>query len=207
MSSPEDRPGSWRAEPESAPASGGHVSPSLQPDPSGLDPLVSDWRSPGYPSEEGDRLERLHSLTDPAPEPPRRAEWPTTLERPTPRRSKATRRVRRTVRTIDPLSVLKLSLFFYAVFLVLWLLFVALLYAIADSRGLFDTIEGIVGPEGFVLWERVEISLFGVEKWAFAIGLTFAVLGSLVNAFLAFLYNVGADLLGGVEATFVERDA
>jgi hypothetical protein len=32
------------------------------------------------------------------------------------------------------------------------------------------------------------------------------VVGSIVNVFLAFLYNVGSDLVGGVEMTFVERD-
>jgi hypothetical protein len=30
--------------------------------------------------------------------------------------------------------------------------------------------------------------------------------GALANTFLAFLYNFGADTVGGVEVTFVERD-
>jgi hypothetical protein len=30
--------------------------------------------------------------------------------------------------------------------------------------------------------------------------------GSIINAFLAFLYNLAADIFGGLEMTFVERD-
>jgi hypothetical protein len=50
------------------------------------------------------------------------------------------------------------------------------------------------------------ITLGLVEKWAFLIGFTLVVVGSLMNTFLAFLYNVGADILGGLDLTFVERD-
>lgn len=100
--------------------------------------------------------------------------------------------------------MLKLSLFFYACFLVLWLVFVAIAYFIVEAMGVFETIEEI--GRNFVLWENVNISLFLVEKWAFLIGLTMAVIGALVNAFLAFLYNVGADFVGGLELTFSERD-
>jgi hypothetical protein len=114
------------------------------------------------------------------------------------------RRVKRTIKRIDPISVLKLSLFFYAAFLLLWLSAVAVLYAVVDSFGLFDTIEKF--GRGFVLFEEVNITLGLVEKWAFLIGLTLVVLGSFVNLVLAFLYNIAADLLGGVDITFSERD-
>lgn len=114
------------------------------------------------------------------------------------------RRVKRTIKRIDPISVLKLSLFFYAVFLVLWLVAVAVLYLFVDSLGMFDTIEKF--GQGFVLFDEVNITLGLVEKWALLIGLTLVVLGSLVNLVLAFLYNVAADLLGGVDITFSERE-
>lgn len=115
------------------------------------------------------------------------------------------RRMKRTLRHVDPISILKLSLFFYACFLVIWLIFVAILYSILDSMGLFNELETILGPDGFVLTD-FEISLSTVERWAFLIGATFVVVGSIVNVFIAFLYNVAADLVGGVEMTFVERD-
>ena len=132
----------------------------------------------------------------PAPAPPTR--------RRAVRRRPAIRRVKRTLRHVDPLSVLKLSLFYYGIFLVVWLAFVAMVYWVVASMGVFDAIERF--GQGLVLWDEVNITLFFVERWALAIGLFFLVLASLINVFLAFLYNVGADLVGGVEMTFVERD-
>jgi hypothetical protein len=134
--------------------------------------------------------------------PPRRRTPPPTRQRP--RRVKQVRRVRRTLRHIDPLSVLKVSLMFYGCFLILWMVFAAILYWVLQAAGLFDTIEGIrtsLAVEGS--WD---ISLSFVEKWAFFIGLTAAIVMSLVNLFLAFLYNVVADVIGGIDMTFVERD-
>jgi hypothetical protein len=117
------------------------------------------------------------------------------------------RRVKRTLHHVDPLSILKISMFFYACGLVVWLVFVALLYSLLDSMGLFREIENILGPDGFVATQtQVEITLFTIERWAFLLGLTFLVIGSLANVFIAFLYNVAADKVGGVEMTFVERD-
>lgn len=115
------------------------------------------------------------------------------------------RRVRRTVRHVDPFSVLKLSAFFYAIFVLVWLGFVALVYSFLESMGLFDMLEDL--GQGLVLWDEVNISLGVVEKWALFAGVVLAVVGTLVNVILAVLYNVAADLMGGIELTFVERDA
>lgn len=122
----------------------------------------------------------------------------------TPRPRASLRRVKRTLKHVDPLSVLKLSLFYYAVFLIVWLGIVAVIYSLLSTMGAFDTIEEI--GRVFTLWDRIDITLFVVERWAFLIGLTLVVLASLINLCLAFLYNLGADLVGGVEVTFVERD-
>lgn len=116
-----------------------------------------------------------------------------------------TRRVRRTIKRVDPWSVLKLSLFYYSIFLVFWLIFVAIVYNIIEGMGLFDAIESF--GEGFALdWGEIDISLMFVERWAFFIGIMAIAIGSLINAFLAFLYNLGSDLVGGLEMTFSERD-
>jgi hypothetical protein len=107
---------------------------------------------------------------------------------------------------VDPMSVLKLSLFLYVCFLILWMIFVAFLYSALSAMGVFELIERI--GVAFVIpgWEQSSISLFLIEKWAFLIGLAFAVMASLVNVFLAFLYNLAADTVGGAEMIFVERE-
>jgi hypothetical protein len=120
------------------------------------------------------------------------------------RRRVPIRRVKRTIHHVNPFSVLKLSLFFYAAFLILWLLFVAMVYWILSSLGLFEWIEDF--NTGMVIWDRVDISLWMVERWALLIGIVMVIVGALANTFLAFLYNFGADTVGGVEVTFVERD-
>jgi hypothetical protein len=122
----------------------------------------------------------------------------------TRRRRVPVRRVKRQLKHIDPLTVLKLSGFYWAVFLVIWLGFVALVYSVLDGAGLFASIEKFTRA---VELGKPDISLGLVEKWAFVIGIAFALFTTLVNVFLAFLYNVAADLIGGLELTFVERDS
>ena len=120
------------------------------------------------------------------------------------RRVKPIRRVKRTLRHVDPMTALKVSLLFYACFLILWLVLVAILYGILKGAGLFSFIEDL--RSAFVVEGEWQITLWFVEKWAFLIGVTFAVLASLFNLFIAFLYNFTADVVGGIELTFVERD-
>lgn len=129
---------------------------------------------------------------------PARASYAGRRSRPT------TRRVRRTLRHVDPLSVLKLSLFYYGCFLLLWLVIVAVLYGVLSAAGLFERIEEL--GRALVLWDEVQITLWFVERWAFFIGLVLGLVASIVNVFLAFLYNLAADVVGGAEFTFVERD-
>jgi hypothetical protein len=160
----------------------------------GYDPLSDPLPSEVAAAARRTEATRTEVISHSRPEPPKgRA-----------RRRIATRRLKRTLRHVDPVSILKLSLFFYAIFLVIWLIVVAIIYSLLESAGLFDTIENF--SQGFALELDSDISLLLVERWAFLIGLTFVVVGSLVNVFIAFLYNVAADTVGGVEMTFVERD-
>ena len=198
MSSREGR-GGYTPEPGTGSASGGHLPPETHGSGSIYDPLNAPLPSEveaqrrAAESSRTDVIPREHDHVEPAPTPSRGR-----------RRRPGLRRVRRTIKYIDPLSVLKLSLFYYSCFLVVWLVIVAVLYSILESMGLFNTLEDV--STGFALGWEVNISLFFVEKWAFFIGLVLVIVGSLVNLVLAFLYNVGSDLVGGVEMTFVERD-
>ena len=196
MSSREERPSSWRSDPEATPASGGHLAPDITSAGSPYDPLNAPLPSE---LERMERQRRERTEVIPRSAPPRPVP-------PTRRTRAVARRVKRTLRHVDPLSVLKLSMFFYACMLVLWLIFVAFLFWIVNSMGLFDSIEKFGSGMALEGWDDLNIDLFYVEKWAFLIGFTFFVVGSLINTFLAFLYNVGADVIGGLDLTFVERD-
>lgn len=176
MAPSEDRP-SWPTESESS-ATGGHLSPDTS----------DSYRGSSEARSRTDVIPRAGSSESTG----------------RGRKRVGLRRVKRTVRKVDPLSVLKLSLFFYAIFLVVWLLFVAVAYSMLESMGLFNTIEDLADAFA-VNWDS-NISLFAVERWAFLIGLTLVVLGAIVNVLLSFLYNIASDLVGGLEMTFSERD-
>ena len=119
----------------------------------------------------------------------------------------AARRVKRALRHVDPISVLKLSLIFYACLLVVVLVLVAIVYSWLDGMGLFDAIEDIArGSEFLNKGESLGVTLWAVERWAFLIGLALGLVASLTNVVLAVLYNAAADLVGGLGMTFVERD-
>jgi hypothetical protein len=130
------------------------------------------------------------------------------VDRPRPagpvRRRVGVRRVKRTIHHVTPFSVLKLSLFFYAAFLILWLVFVAIVYWLLSNAGFFEAVDDF--RRSAVLWEDVDLSFWTFQRWALIVGVIMAIAGSLFNTFLAFLYNFGADTVGGVEVTFVERD-
>jgi hypothetical protein len=119
----------------------------------------------------------------------------------------AARRVKRTLRHVDPITVLKLSLIFYACLIVVGLVSVAIVYSWLDGIGLFKAIEDIArGSEFLNKGESLGVTLWVVERWTFLIGLALGLVASLANVFLAVLYNVAADLVGGLGMTFVERD-
>jgi hypothetical protein len=221
LSSRDEGSGRWRAEPGSASsASGGHLSSEQPAGGSSLfevldEPLPSErarksGRAEAPPPRKKSTRRSEAAATEAIPAtaniPPddefiaTRASGP----RKNVRRRPALRRVKRSIRHVDPFSVLKLSLFFYACFLVLWLIFVAIVYSVLNSMGLFDAIEKF--GRGLVLWEEVNLTLGFVERWALLVGFVFGVVASLINVVLAVLYNVGADLFGGLELTFQERD-
>ncbi|MEA2459952.1 MAG: hypothetical protein QOH90_129 [Actinomycetota bacterium] len=208
----------WGTGADPASATGGHLSPEIDVTGPLYDPLTSPLPDESPRAPDGwERVEPQRRPVDgPRPRPDdTEALPPRPVRRPPPERAgvrtarprgrTALRRVKRTLRHVDPLSVLKVSLIFYACLLVIWLVLVAIFYSFLNSLGLFDQVNDIA--KGLVLGKgKFEITLGTVEKWAFLVGIAFAVLGSIANTFLAFLYNVIADAVGGVQMTFVERD-
>lgn len=155
-------------------------------------------------SDRGSMIGPRRMRRTPSDDAHRRTEPQTEVARTRVRKPGAARRVRRTIRHIDPLSVLKVSLIVYAVMLIVWLLFVAIFYSFLDGLGLFDTINSAL--KGFA-YDEVNVTLGVVEKWAFIAGLVVMIGGAILNVFLAIIYNIISRTLGGIEVTFVERES
>jgi hypothetical protein len=118
------------------------------------------------------------------------------------------RRARLQVKRVDPWSVMK---FAFAVSIVLFIVGVvatALLYIVLDSLGVFDTINDTV--TNFTNTDAggvsVGISAKAVIGGSAVLGAVNMVLFTALATLAAFIYNVCADLVGGIELTLAERD-
>jgi len=101
--------------------------------------------------------------------------------------------------------VLKFSLLFYFCLLLIMLLGSAIIFAILKSFGVIANIEKLVrdlASDGTTF----TISGGSIFRWLFLFGLLGAVVASAMTVFLAFLYNLIADVVGGIEVTVAERE-
>jgi hypothetical protein len=130
---------------------------------------------------------------------------PSALRRP----GRGPRRANLQIKRFDPWSVLKLSLVLSVALFFVWMVAVGILYAVLDGMGVWDNLNGISdellqgstdgGGEPLISAGRV----FGV---AAIIGAVNIVLFSALATVGAFIYNVSADLAGGLEVTLAERE-
>jgi hypothetical protein len=154
------------------------------------------------------------------PVPPEHA-WSSTIVR-APAQARLPRRgIRRTrveVRRVGPLSVLKFSLIFYfCVFLVIYLA-LAIIWAILSASGVIESLEELLGtifPSGKGLSptqqvstgrpQPIAIDTGQVFTWLFFAGCVGVAVWSLINVFVAVMYNLISDIVGGVEVTLADR--
>ena len=108
------------------------------------------------------------------------------------------------IRKIDPWTVLRFSVLFYASMLVVFLVAGTLLWAAASGVGVIDNIEKFV-RELFAL-ESFRISGFKLFTSSVVGGLVLVLLGTGINVLMAVVYNLTADIVGGVEVTMLEDD-
>jgi hypothetical protein len=121
---------------------------------------------------------------------------------------RGSRRARLHLKRIDPWSVMKFS---FAVSLVLFIVIViatAVLYVALDTMGVFEAVNKAIGqvdPNGSSSGV-IKISATGVLLAAVLIGGINTVLFTALATLGAFIYNVCADLVGGIELTLAEKD-
>ncbi len=131
---------------------------------------------------------------------------PTALRRP----GRGPRRASLQIKRFDPWSVLKLSLVLGVALFFVWLVAVGVLYTVLDGMGVWDKLNGtyssLVGGEGADAPADPLISVGRVFGIAAILGAINIVLISALATVSAFIYNVSADLAGGLEVTLSERE-
>jgi len=123
-------------------------------------------------------------------------------------RSRPPRQAALQLKRLDPWSVLKLGLVLAVVLFFIWLVAVGVLYGVLDGMGVWDRLNGTYAdlvsgesPGGSPL-----ISAGRVFGFAAVIGAINSLLFAVAVTVGAFVYNVSADLVGGIEVTLSERD-
>lgn len=178
--------------------------------PSGAFPLISATAPVSAPPRPGNSPVTVRPIAASAPTAIGSA--PVVGVRPRPGATpRGPRRARLNVKRVDPWSVMKFS---FAVSLVLFVVVIvaaSVLYLALDAMGVFtsinDTVAELVdagGGEGG--GESFRITARGVIGTAAVLGALNVLLFTSLATLGAFIYNVCADLVGGIEVTLAERD-
>ncbi|MGZ4203767.1 MAG: DUF3566 domain-containing protein [Actinomycetota bacterium] len=112
------------------------------------------------------------------------------------------RRGRLAVRKIDPWAVLKFSLVFYFCMLMVLLLATAIIFAFLKAFGVIHNLDKLLSDLSF----NFKITGGVIFRWFFLIGLAWTIVATAVTVFMAFLYNLIADVVGGIELLVTERE-
>ncbi len=111
-------------------------------------------------------------------------------------------RRRATIRRVDPWSVLKLSVIFYFCFLLVVMLGLSVFWSVVLRIGVLDTLTSFLDD----LQLTLVINGSNIARAIFLLGLLNVVLWTGINVFLAFLYNLVADLLGGLRIEMASEE-
>lgn len=171
-----------------------------------VDAPTSQIRRADIPTDMPDLSAARRTSPDP-PRATRDAKRPAASVRPS---NRGPRRAALQIKHIDPWSALKLSLVLSVALFLVWMIAIGVLYLVLDGMGVWtrinttftdfvsvsdpgNTKNALIGPG----------SVFGV---AAVIGAVNVVLYTALATVSSFIYNLSADLVGGVEVTLTERD-
>jgi ABC-type glycerol-3-phosphate transport system permease component len=122
------------------------------------------------------------------------------------------RRARLQLRRIDPWSTLRFSFVASLALLVVFLVAVIVLYAVLSGMHVFSTINDQLqsltdnGTTDTTTGLQFDFSFARVLGLSLLIGAVNVVLFTALATLGAFVYNLVADLVGGIEVTLSERD-
>ena len=121
------------------------------------------------------------------------------------------RRARLHLKRIDPWSVMKFSFSVSVVMFIVMVVATAVLYLALDAMGVFDqvnrTLASLIGSAGDSKGGiSFKITALGVIGTAAVLGVVNMVLFTALSTLGSFIYNVCADLVGGVELTLSEKE-
>lgn len=115
------------------------------------------------------------------------------------------RRVRLVIRRIEPLTVLKVAVLFWASIYVILLVAAVMLWSAATATGLRENVESFVAD--LIAADDFKFKADQMLRASVAGGAVLVAMGSFATVMMAVLYNLIADVVGGVAVIFQETGA
>lgn len=117
------------------------------------------------------------------------------------------RRVRRIIRHVEPWSVLKISIFFYASMWLILNLAGVLLWSFAESSGTLASVEDLI-KELFTLDPEQEFWQGGIIFRAYSLATAIiCITGVAASVLMCVVHNLLSDLVGGIRLTVIEEES
>ncbi len=120
----------------------------------------------------------------------------------------SSRRVRLTVSRIDPWSAMKVSFLLSVALGIALVIATVVLWTVLDAMGVFDQVNGVIGQvvqDGNSKFDILDfIGFTRVVSLSIVIGVVDVILFTAIATLGAFLYNVSAALVGGVNLTLTD---
>lgn len=123
---------------------------------------------------------------------------------------KPTRRARLRLTRIDPLSVMKTSFLLSVAFGVVTFVAVLVIWSILGAAGLWDAVNDTVatvltsGDQASTFDIRDYVGMGRVLGFTLVVAVVDVILLTAIATLVAYLYNMAAALLGGIEVTLAE---